>query len=388
MKDLALAFSGLARKKLRTALLIFAVFIAFLIYAVLGAFSASLDAATGSSASSNRLVVSNRINFTEVLPIAYVNRVANVPNVTDVSYSMWFGGYYQEERNFLIAFAVEPASYARMFSDLNIPADQVQRFSTQRDCMLAGRTDADRWGWNLGDRIPVSSNIWRQTDGANTWPVEVCAIAEGGEELSGAGVYINYEYFDEARAFANDTVGNIHIQTAGAEYNDQVIQDVDALFQNSPAETETVTEAAFNAAFIDQQGNLGLIILGVTGAAFVTILLIVGNAMSGAIRERTGEIAVMKTIGFPSARIARIVVGETLLIACIGGLIGLTVAWLIIELGGAVLAAFSPFFATLTLSPQLLATAVALMALLGLITGAIPAWNAMRVNVVTAFRRI
>ncbi len=388
MKDLALAFSGLARKKLRTALLIFAVFIAFLIYAVLGAFSASLDAATGSSASSNRLVVSNRINFTEVLPIAYVNRVANVPNVTDVSYSMWFGGYYQEERNFLIAFAVEPASYARMFSDLNIPADQVQRFSTQRDCMLAGRTDADRWGWNLGDRIPVSSNIWRQTDGANTWPVEVCAIAEGGEELPGAGVYINYEYFDEARAFANDTVGNIHIQTAGAEYNDQVIQDVDALFQNSPAETETVTEAAFNAAFIDQQGNLGLIILGVTGAAFVTILLIVGNAMSGAIRERTGEIAVMKTIGFPSARIARIVVGETLLIACIGGLIGLIVAWLIIELGGAVLAAFSPFFATLTLSPQLLATAVALMALLGLITGAIPAWNAMRVNVVTAFRRI
>ena len=388
MKDLALAFSGLARKKLRTALLIFAVFIAFLIYAVLGAFSASLDAATGSSASSNRLVVSNRINFTEVLPIAYVNRVANVPNVTDVSYSMWFGGYYQEERNFLIAFAVEPASYARMFSDLNIPADQVQRFSTQRDCMLAGRTDADRWGWNLGDRIPVSSNIWRQTDGTNTWPVEVCAIAEGGEELPGAGVYINYEYFDEARAFANDTVGNIHIQTAGAEYNDQVIQDVDALFQNSPAETETVTEAAFNAAFIDQQGNLDLIILGVTGAAFVTILLIVGNAMSGAIRERTGEIAVMKTIGFPSARIARIVVGETLLIACIGGLIGLTVAWLIIELGGAVLAAFSPFFATLTLSPQLLATAVALMALLGLITGAIAAWNAMRVNVVTAFRRI
>lgn len=388
MKDLALAFSGLGRKKLRTGLLIFAVFIAFLIYAVLGAFSASLNAATGSSASSNRLVVSNRINFTEVLPIAYVNRVANVPNVTDVSYSMWFGGYYQEERNFLIAFAVEPASYARIFSDLNIPADQVGRFSTQRDCMLAGRTDADRWGWELGDRIPVSSNIWRQADGSNTWPVEVCAIAEGSNELPGAGVYINYEYFDEARAFANDTVGNIHIQTTSADANDQVIEDVDALFQNSPAETETVTEAAFNAAFIDQQGNLGLIILGVTGAAFVTILLIVGNAMSGAIRERTGEIAVMKTIGFPSARIARIVVGETLLIAFIGGLIGVGLAWTLIAFGGSALAAFSPFFATLTLSPQLLATAAGLMALLGLITGAIPAWNAMRVNVITAFRRI
>ncbi len=244
MKDLALAFSGLARKKLRTALLVFAVFIAFLIYAVLGAFSASLDAATGSSASSNRLVVSNRINFTEVLPIAYVNRVANVPNVTDVSYSMWFGGYYQEERNFLIAFAVEPASYARIFSDLNIPAEQVQRFATQRDCMLAGRTDADRWGWQLGDRVPVSSNIWRQADGSNTWPVEVCAIAEGGEDLPGAGVYINYEYFDEARAFANDTVGNIHIQTAGADVNDQVIEDVDALFQQAVELGRTLPKAS------------------------------------------------------------------------------------------------------------------------------------------------
>ncbi len=210
----------------------------------------------------------------------------------------------------------------------------------------------------------------------------------GSESLPGAGVYINYEYFDEARAFANDTVGNIHIQTTSADANDQVIEAVDALFQNSPAETETVTEAAFNAAFIDQQGNLGLIILGVTGAAFVTILLIVGNAMWGAIRERTGEIAVMKTIGFPSDRIARIVVGETLLIAFTGGLIGLGVAWLIVGLGGSALAAFSPFFATLTLSPQMLVTAVGLMALLGLITGAIPAWSAMRVNVIAAFRRI
>lgn len=387
MKDLALAFAGLGRKKLRTGLLLFAIFIAFLIYTVLGAFSASLNAATGDS-SSNRLVVSNRINFTEALPIAYVNRVNQVEGVADVSYSMWFGGYFREERNFLLAFAIEPDSYTRIFADMNVPPEQREAFVSTRDCLLTGRDIANQWGWNIGDRVPVSSNIWRRQDGTNTWPVEICAIYEGSDAFPPSGVYINYEYFDEARAFAQDTIGNIHIQTTNAGLNDAVIENVDLLFQNSPAETETITEAAFNAAFIDQQGNLGLIILGVTGAAFVTILLIVGNAMSGAIRERTGEIAVMKTIGFPSARIARIVVGETLLLAFIGGLLGLGIAWLLVGAGRGMLASFSPFFSTLTLTPQIAVTAAGLMALLGLVTGAIPAWNAMRVNVITAFRKI
>ncbi|MBI1340963.1 FtsX-like permease family protein [bacterium] len=387
MTDFGLMLAGLARKKLRTILLLFAVFIAFLIYAVLAAFQSSLENATGPS-SQNRLVSSNRINFTESLPIAYVNRVAQVEGVTDVSYSMWFGGYFQEERNFLLAFAVEPDSYTRIFSELNIDPAQRQAFVDGRDSILVGRQIADQYGWTLGQQIPVSSNIWRRQDGGNTWPVVVRAIFEGDGDTPTNSVYIPYEYFDEARAFAQDTIGNIHIKTASADLNDQVIREVDALFQNSRAETETVTEEAFNAAFIDQQGNLGLIILGVTGAAFVTILLIVGNAMAGAIRERTGEIAVMKTLGFTSPRIARIVIGETVMLALIGGLIGLAAAFGIVTLGQTVGSQFLVFFGSLKITPEIVATAVGLMVALGLITGAIPAWNAMRVNVITAFRRI
>jgi putative ABC transport system permease protein len=387
VKDLALVFAGLGRKKLRTGLLLFAIFIAFLIYAVLGAFRVSLENA-GDASSETRLAVSNRINFTEPLPLAYLGRIQQTEGVKDVSYSMWFGGYFQEERNFLLAFAVEPDSYTRIYPDLNIPEDQRQAFVESRDGILVGRQTAERFGWQLGQQIPISSNIWRRRDGTNTWPVVVRAIYEGSDSQGSTAIYINYEYFDEARAFANDTVGNFNVQTVSADVNDKVIQEIDTQFANSRAETETVTEAAFQAAFIDQQGNLGLIILGVTGAAFITILLIVGNAMAGAIRERTGEIAVMKTLGFTSPRIARIVVGETLLLAVIGGGLGMLVGWVLLTAGREVLGGFSPFFGSLRFSPEVLWPALGLMVALGAITGAIPAWNAMRVNVITAFRRI
>jgi putative ABC transport system permease protein len=384
VKDIGLSLSGLGRKKLRTGLLIFAVFIAFLIYAVLAAFSSALTAAAGSTAG-NRLTVSNKINFTQSLPLAYVNRVSNIEGITDVSYSMWFGGYFQEQRNFLLAFAVEPESYARIYKEYVAPPEQVQDFINIRDSVMVGRAMADRFGWKLGQQIPLSSNIWTRNDGTNVYPVVIRAIFDGATTQTSTDlIFVPYEYFDEARAFANDQIGNIHIVTASSDQNDRIISEVDALFANSRAETRTTTEEAFNAAFVDQQGNIGLIVLGVMGAAFVTILLIVGNAMAGAIRERTGEIAVMKTVGFTSARIAGIVVGETLLIALIGGLIGLAVSTVFIGIARS----FGQFFGAMALTPQIALTAVVLMVVLGALTGAIPAWNAMRVNVITAFRRI
>jgi putative ABC transport system permease protein len=297
---------------------------------------------------------------------------------------MWFGGYYQEQRNFLIAFAVEPESYTRIYKEYVAPPEQVGDFIAIRDSVMVGRTMADRFGWKLGQQIPLSSNIWTRNDGTNVYPVVVRAIFDGATPQTNTDIIlVPYEYLDEGRAFANDQIGNIHIVTASEDQNDRIISEVDTLFANSRAETRTTTEEAFNAAFIDQQGNIGLIVLGVMGASFVTILLIVGNAMAGAIRERTGEIAVMKTIGFTSPRIARIVVGETLLIALIGGLIGLLLAWAVV----AYMRSFGAFFGPMALTPQVILSALALMVLLGLLTGAIPAWNAMRVNVVSAFRR-
>lgn len=387
MTDLGLIFAGLGRKPLRTGLLVFAIFIAFLIYGVLAAFQSSLENPVGPS-SSNRLVTSNKINFTLPLPVAYASRIAAVEGAADVSYSMWFGGYYQEPKNFLLTFAIDPESYTRIYSDFVMPPEQRKAFLDNRDSVMVGSAVAKQYGWKLGQQIPLSSNIWRRSDGGSTWPVVIRAIYEGATpQTSASSVFVHFKYLDEARTFGNDTVSNILIVTKDPKLNDDVAKKVDALFENSRAESETLSESVFNAAFINQQGNIGLIILGVTGAAFVTILLIVGNAMAGAIRERTGEIAVMKTVGFKSSRIARIVVGETVLLALIGGMLGLGLASLIIP---AVRNApgLGQFFGRLAMTPTIALTAVGLMALLGLITGAIPAFNAMRVNVIAAFRRI
>jgi putative ABC transport system permease protein len=387
VSDFRLILSGLGRKPVRTGLLIFAVFIAFLIYGVLAAFQSSLENASGSS-SSNRLVVANRINFTQPLPLAYVNRIQNVEGVVDVSYSNWFGGYYQEPRNFLVTFAVEPESYTRIYSEFVVPDDQRQAFIANRDSIMVGRSVAEQYGWQVGQQIPLSSNIWRRRDGTSVWPVVIRAIYDGKDaDTSTGSVFVHFEYLDEARAFANDTIGVIQIVTTNAAQNDAVAGRVDALFANSRAETETLSEAAFNAAFIDQQGNIGLIILGVTGAAFATILLIVGNAMAGAIRERTGEIAVMKTLGFTSGRIGRIVVGETLLLALMGGLLGLGSGTVLTNTLSSI-PALNQFFGGMRITPEIAVSAIAFMAALGFITGAVPAFNAMRINVITAFRRI
>ena len=171
MKDLGLILAGLGRKKFRTALLIFAVFIAFLIYAILGAFQASLANAAGPS-SQNRLIVSNRINFTQPLPLAYANRISQISGVTNTSYQLWFGGYFQDRRNFLLAFAVDPDTYTQIYSELKIPDDQRKAFVEGRDSILVGRSVADQFGWKLGQQVPISSNIWRRADGSSTWPVK------------------------------------------------------------------------------------------------------------------------------------------------------------------------------------------------------------------------
>ncbi len=387
MSDLRLILSGLGRKPLRTGLLIFAIFIAFLIYGVLAAFQSSHENAAGVS-SSNRLVVANRINFTQPLPLAYANRIQGIEGVVDVSYSNWFGGYYQEPRNFLLTFAVEPESYTRIYNEFVIPEDQRLAFITNRDSIMVGRSVAQQYGWQLGQQIPLSSNIWRRRDGTSVWPVIIRAIYDGKDtSISTGSVFMHFEYLDEARAFANDTIGIIQIVTTDASQNDAVASRVDGQFANSRAETETLSEQAFNAAFIDQQGNIGLIILGVTGAAFVTILLIVGNAMAGAIRERTGEIAVMKTLGFTSGRIGRIVIGETLLLALMGGLLGLALANVLTNTLSSI-PSLNQFFGGMRITTEIALSAAGFMAALGFITGAVPAFNAMRVNVITAFRRI
>lgn len=384
MTDFSLVLANLFSHKLRTALMMVAILIAFLIFGFLAGIQNGLDSA-GGSASESRLVTVNKINFTQPMPIAYVNRIRAMEGVGTVSFANWFGGYYQDPRQNMVAFAVDAETYLQIYrDDIALPPDERAAFLSTRTGLVAGRKIVERYGWKVGDRVPLSSNIYtNKNTGTQTWDFTLVGIMDpASEEANPEFVLFHQEYFNESVTFGRDTAGWIVIETVNPAQNGAVADRIDAMFANSPAETSTDTEKAFNQAFIAQLGNITLIITWVVGAAFFTILMIVGNTMAMAVRERTKEIGVMKTLGFPDGRIFRLVLGESMLLALLGGLPGLGLAALglsaIREGIGMPGLALAPFWAGI---------AVLIMLALGFLTGIIPAWNALRLNIVTALGR-
>ena len=385
MNDFDLVRKNLFRRKLRAALMIVSILIAFMIFGVLAGFYRAFTAGEDRAAA-DRLITVNKINFTQPMPIAYFNRVHSVDGVRQVTFANWFGGYYQDPKNFLMTLAIEPATYFDVYrSELDIPPEQLQAFIRDRSSAVIGESLARKWGWKVGDRVPVSSNIFTQRSGGHTWDFTIAGIVKGKTEQVDTNFFLlQYAYFDETRSFGKDTIGWLILQTNSPENNDRVAKTIDAMFANSTAETSTDTEKAFGKAFAAQFGNIALIVFLVVGAAFVTILMIVGNTMALSIRERTREIGVLKTLGFSGARILRMVLGESVLLALLGGLPGLAIAAVITLALRNSLANIAPAFAV---SPDIALEGLALMVALGLITGMIPALNAMRLKIATALGR-
>jgi putative ABC transport system permease protein len=383
MGDLYLIFKNITRKKLRLTLTLFATFIAFMIYGIMTAFQGALDAGVELSAD-DRLVVVNKVNFTQPLPIAYVNRIKTIENVAGTSHLSWFGGYYQDPQNFMPMFAVEQDTLLEVYNEIVMPDEQKKAWLQNRQGLLVGEQAAQTFGWKVGDRVPISSNIYSRKSGGQTWDFDIEAIYRGTDpKFDTSGVYFHFKYFDEARTFGQDTIGFVAVRTTDPALNEQVIAEIDEKFANSFYETETVPEKAFNKAFIEQIGNIGLIITFVVLAAFFIILVIVGNSMALAIRERTNEIAVMKTLGFKSGRIFFMVLGESLLIALMGGGLGLFIA-------SGLAAGISenlPQLPPLIIDQSIILKSLGFMIALGLVTGIIPAVSALRLNIVTALSR-
>jgi len=384
MNDLFLIYKNLTRKKMRLFLTSFAIFIAFLIFGAVSALKATLDSGIEMSAD-NRLVVVHKTNFTVPLPFAYVNKIKNIEGVKDVTHSNWFGGYYQEPSRQVTTFAVDPKSFFKVYDEIIIPDEQKQRWFKNQGGLLVGERLAKVYGWKVGDRVPISSNIFSHKDGGHTWEFVVDGIFSAREVQSDTGYIIfHYKYFIETRTFGGDTIGWLVLTTQSSSLNESVAKAIDEKFANSQAETETSTEKAFNKAFMKQLGNIGLIIFGVVFMAFFTILIVVGNTMVLAIRERTGEIAVLKTLGFTSARLFTMILTESLFLSLIGGISGLAVSYLVLKGVSEHLARFLP---NMVLTSEIVWQALAYMLALGLITGIIPAINAYRLNIVAAFNR-
>jgi len=385
MNDLVLIGKNLFRRKLRAGLMTVSILAAFAIFGVLASVERSFYAGQDVAAA-DRLVVVNKINFTQPLPIAYYDRVRVVEGVQQVAHLNWFGGYYQDPKNFLIVMAVEPASYMDVYSNqIDIPPEARQAFIHERTGALVGAAMAEKWGWKLGDHVPIASNIFTQKNGSRSWDFTIVGIFTGKKpEVDTNFMVFQYKYFDETRTFGKNEIGWMALRTASPALNDGVVRTIDQMFANSSYETATDTEKTFNKAFIAQFGNIALIVILVVGAAFATILMIVGNTMMMSVRERTREIGVLKALGFSGGRILRLVVGESILLALIGGLPGLGLAALFIV---SVRASLTGLLPQITVSPDIALAGFGLMLILGIVTGLIPGLSAMRLKTATALGR-
>ena len=377
MNDGTLIRKSLFRKKTRAILLVLSIMTAFLIFGLLGSFSRVLTGGADSAAA-DRLVTVNSINFTLSMPYAYYERIAAMEGVESIAHNVWFGGYYQEPTRFVQAFASNIDQYFVVYDELEIAEGALEDTVARRECVAVGRALADQYGFTLGQRFPLTSNIWQRTDGGFTWEVDVCSIFETDVGPTNY-LLIDYEYFNESRSFGRDEVGWMTLRTGDADLNDAVSQRIDAMFANSRAETETTTEAAFNAAFVEQFGNIALIVTLAVSAAFAAILMMVGTTMVMAGNERRRDVAVMKTLGFSSPRIFGHVIGESVLLSALGGLLGLGLAAGVVLLASS--APGSPF-PGLEMPMDIVWNSFAIMLGFGLLTGLIPALNAMRLNIV------
>ena len=378
-----LVYKNLTRKWTRFVLTGLSIAVAFLLFGFLQSFREAWNSGV-ENASDTRLVTVNKINFTQPLPYSYFTRIQTMEGVQAVTHASWFGGFYQEPQNFVQAFAVDPTLWLGMYPEMKAPPEQIARFIENRAGVMVGNSVAKRFGWQVGDRIPLSSNIFSQQGGGSVWDVEIEAIYTPEANFDGSIVLLHYEYFNESKSFGKDTIGWLVVQTTSPQVNDAVIAAIDNQFANSSAETDTVTEKAFSEQFQNQFGNISLILTLVIAGAFVTILMIVGFNMVLAQRERIGELAVMKTLGFRSHTLFGLMMGEALALSLIGGLVGLALGALVTFLFTILSAGFLP---PMAVSAETSLQALALMVGLGLITGTIPAYQAYRTRIITAFAR-
>lgn len=366
------------RKPLRTILLLISVATAFLIYGLTTSF---IEGSQGSSAASEDILgVMSAAGRTQPLPVSYLNRIASDPGVAAVGYMSRLRGFATIEKNIIPVSAVDPARlYSSNGKELGLTPELISTLAKDRSTVLVGRALAEAQGWAVGQRITVTSVDTAKQDGGRNWTFEIAGIFNG-ENASTDTYFVvaQYDYLNTLRARNKDTVDAFIVKPQPGVPAGELASRIDQLFANSAAPTQTRSEKQFLEAFLRQYADIGMIVNMVVGAAFVTLLMIVGNTMVFAVRERTFEIGVLKTIGFSGSWIMALILGETFFIFVIGGTVGLILSLLATIITGPAIG--------LVFSNVIFARALAMVTLLALVTGALPALNAFRIPIVSAFR--
>jgi len=384
MKYLALIWSNLMRRKVRTLLTVLSILVAFLLFGLLAAIRVGFSQGV-ELAGNDRLVIQNKVSLILPLPESYGPRLEQIEGVTQVSNASWFGGIYQDERNFFPQIAVQPERYLDLYPEFVLSPDERRAWLADRIGAIAGEKLAERFGWKVGDRIPIQATFNVKKDGTRLWEFDLVGIYEPGEKGADTSqFFFRYDYLSEARAGLEGLVGWYVIRIDDPDRAPQIARVIDARFANSTYETKTATEKAFAQGFANQIGNLGAIFTAIIGAVFFTILLVAGNTMAQAVRERTGELAVLKTLGFSHRKVLGLVVAESMVLAVVGGGLGLALAWLM-TLGGDPTGGILPSF---YLPARYLVAGVGFILGLGLAAGALPGVQAMRLEIVDALRAV
>ena len=385
MKFLPLVWKNLMRRKVRTSFTMMSILVAFFLFGLLAAiriaFSMGVDVA-----GADRLVSMHKVSFIRPLPLSYSQRIAQMKEVSRVTHASWFGGVYKDPKNFFAQMAVEPVTYLQTYPEIRLPEAQKKAWLADRGGAIVGRVLANRFGFKVGDHIPIQGTIFIHKDGSRLWDFTVDGIYDAAKGFDTSGMLFQYEYLKEGigGSFAKDQVGWYITRINDPQHAQQIADRIDAMFANSPAETKTATEKAFAGNFAKQVGDIGTIITGILSAVFFTILLVAGNTMAQSVRERINELAVLKTLGFTNPQVMGLVLAESCIITVTAAAAGLGLAWLFDSRGDPTPGYLPVFY----MPARDLVLGFVLAVGLGLIAGLLPALQAMRLRIVDALRRV
>ena len=381
MKYFHLIWAALFRSKTRSLLTLLSVTAAFLLFGMLDSVRVAFNSG-GDVAGANRMITSSRLSITQMLPYSLTEHIRATTGVKQAAYAAWFGGIYRDPKNFFANFSVSP-DYLDLYPEFKLPDAQKKAWLADRRGAIVGASLAQRHGWKVGDTIPLQATIF-PTRGSNNWEFVlrgIYTVDDPKQKAQENVLFFHWKYFDEANDYVKGRVGWFIVKPASAAASDRIAKAIDKLSENSDHETKTQTEQAFNQAFAKQFADIGLIVTAIMGAVFFTLLLLTGNTMAQAVRERIPELAVLKTIGFSNRSVLWLVLAEAVLLVLLGGTIGLGIAALLVP---AVTAASGGMIQLPGMLPQTWLLGLLLMLLIGAVVGLLPALRGMRLNIVDA----
>ena len=385
MKYFHLVWAALFRRKTRTFLTLASIVAAFLLFGLLDGIRTSFAELGRNADGAQRLQTASKLSFIETLPISLQSRIASIDNIEAVTHANWFGGAYQDPKNQLFTFAVAP-NYLDLYPEIEVDPAELEAWKRNRTGMLVGEAMMKRFDWTVGQRIPLQSTIYPNSDGSLDWAFDIVGVLRAKEGGAGGGftdslILMHYDYFEESSPYIDGDVGWYISRVSDVRRSDAAAKAIDALSANSPHETKTMSEQAAMASQLKQMADIGLIVGSIMGAVFFTLLLLTGNTMAQAVRERTSELAVLKTIGFTSTSVLMMVLAESMLMVVIGGVLGLGLAAVI---GKAATAGSGGLINLPPVGLESWLLGLGLMLAIGLLVGALPAIRAMRLNIVDA----